>query len=220
MRATTLAAALACTLLSLAAAQDAPAPKVLFTTSITVSGTPVPLAVSEGDSPLALATAFGAKYGLPDDGVAVVTKHIMEKAGRLVKHVFFHLPFYAEVLQADGQRKSQLMNLTVYEDSSPSELAAGVAKKFALPKSGEDRLKIEVEAQMVKRIQLRIMVDLQDGLSKQALLVYRNENAAIAARRFSLQHGVSAMGQKNLEAHIMAQLDAKPPAAFADIGKK
>ena len=36
---------------------------------------------------------------------------------------------------------------------------------------------------MVKRIQLRIMVDLQDGLSKQALLVYRNENAALAARR-------------------------------------
>jgi hypothetical protein len=73
---------------------------------------------------------------------------------------------------------------------------------------------------MVKRIQLRIMVDLQDGLSKQALLVYRNENAALAARRFSIQHSVSAMGQKNLEAHIMAQLDAKPPAAFADIGKK
>ena len=148
MRAAALAAALACTLASLAAAQtvdlstsraaDAPAPRVLLTTSITVSGTAVPLAVSEGDSPLALATAFGAKYGLPDDGVAAVTKHIMEKAGRLVKHVFFHLPFYAEVLQADGQRKSQLMNLTVYEDSSPSELAAGVAQKFARPKSGED----------------------------------------------------------------------------------
>ena len=142
MRATTLAAALACTLLSLAAAQDAPAPKVLLTTSITVSGTPVPLAISEGDSPLALATAFGAKYGLPDDGVAAVTKHIMEKAGRLVKHVFFHLPFYAEVLQADGQRKSQLMNLTVYEDSSPSELAAGVAKKFNVPKTGAEFARI------------------------------------------------------------------------------
>ena len=59
---------------------------------------------------------------------------------------------------------------------------------------------------MVKRIQLRIMVDLQDGLSKQALLVYRNENAALAARRFAIQHGVSAMGQKNLEAHILAQV--------------
>ena len=66
----------------------------------------------------------------------------MEKAGKLVKHVFFYLPFYAEVLQADGQRKSQLMNLTVYEDSSPSELAAGVAKKFALPKTGAEFARI------------------------------------------------------------------------------
>ena len=76
----------------------------------------------------------------------------MEKAGGLLKHVFFHLPFYAEVLQPDGQRKSQLMNLTVYEDSSPSELAAGVATKFALPKSGEERLKIEVCLQPVPLI--------------------------------------------------------------------
>eukprot|EP01052_Picozoa_sp_SAG31_P024562 SAG31_NODE_2097_length_6453_cov_16.072867_9_plen_125_part_00 len=60
-----------------------------------------------------------------------------------------------------------MQNLTVYEDSSPTELSKLVAQKFGLPQTSADRLRIEIEAQMVKRVQLRVNVDLQDGGAKQ-----------------------------------------------------
>jgi hypothetical protein len=36
-----------------------------------------------------------------------------------------------------------------------------VAQKFKLPPSSAARIRIEIEAQMVKRVQLRVSVDLQ-----------------------------------------------------------
>ena len=41
-----------------------------------------------------------------------VAKHINAKAGNFLKRVFFYYPFYVDV-----EGKSQMMNLTVYEDS-------------------------------------------------------------------------------------------------------
>ena len=71
----------------------------------------------QGDSPSQLAVDFGKKHGLGDDGVVSVAKHITAKAGNYLKRVFFYYPFYVEV-----EGKSQMMNLTVYEDSDPAEL--------------------------------------------------------------------------------------------------
>ena len=50
-----------------------------------------------------------------------MAKHINAKAGSFLKRVFFYYPFYVEV---DG--KSQMMNLTVYEDSDAKELGQKV----------------------------------------------------------------------------------------------
>ena len=68
--------------------------------------------------------------GLGDDAVIKVAQHIIEKSGPFLKRVFFYYPFYVEV-----EGKSQMMNLTVYENSDTTELGAEVAKKFgALPR--------------------------------------------------------------------------------------
>jgi len=123
----------------------------------------------------------------------------VQKSAAYLKRIFFHLPFYVEV-----SGKSQMMNLTVYEDSDAKELALMVARKFALPTSSADRLQVEIEGQVLQRAKLRVNVDL--GGQRRTLLVKRGEDAQAAARRFGLEHGITSEGMANLAAHITAQL--------------
>lgn len=72
--------------------------------------------------------------------------------------------------------------------------------------------------QMVKRVQLRVNVDLQDGGGKTVMLVYREETAGIAARRFAVQNGLTAMGQKVRRACRRRRRQShkcKPPCFFS-----
>jgi hypothetical protein len=83
---------------------------------------------AQGDSPVALAQSFGAQHNLGADAVNSVAQHIVSKAGKFMKRVFFYFPFYVEV-----EGKSKMMNLTVYEDSDSAELGSKVAKKYGSP---------------------------------------------------------------------------------------
>jgi len=175
--------------------------QILFTTNIKVDGTEQLLVVHEGDAPAQIAEDFGAKHGLGPDGVLNVAKHIQAKAGSFLKRVFFYYPFYVEV---DG--KSQMMNLTVYEDSDPKELGQKVAEKFGLPESSAERLRVAVEDEFLQRVKLKVNVDLAETGTKKLLLVLKTDTAETAARRFAVQNGISAAGQLNLEKHIGEQL--------------
>jgi hypothetical protein len=147
-------------------------------------------AAAQGDAPAKLAEDFGAKYGLGPEGVLNVAKHIQAKAGSYLKRVFFYYPFYVEV---DG--KSQMMNLTVYEDSDAKELGDKVAEKFGLPESSAERLRVAIEDQFLQRVKLKVNVDLAESGTKKLLLVLKTDTAETAARRFAVQNGISAAGQ-------------------------
>jgi len=175
--------------------------QVLFTTTILVDEVEQLLVVHEGDAPAQIAEDFGAKHGLGPEGVLNVAKHIQAKAGSFLKRVFFYYPFYVEV---DG--KSQMMNLTVYEDSDPKELGQKVAEKFGLPESSAERLRVAVEDEFLQRVKLKVNVDLAETGQKKLLLVLKTDTAETAARRFAVQNSISAAGQLNLEKHIGEQL--------------
>lgn len=147
-------------------------------------------AYDQGDSPAQVAEEFGAKHGLGAEGVVNVAKHINAKAGNFLKRVFFYYPFYVEV-----EGKSQMMNLTVYEDSDAKELGDKVAKKFGLPESSAERLRVAVEDEFLQRVKLKVNVDLAESGEKKMLLVLKTDTAETAARRFAVQNGISAAGQ-------------------------
>ena len=145
---------------------------------------------SQGDAPAKLAEDFGEKHALGPEGVLNVAKHIQAKAGSFLKRVFFYYPFYVEV---DG--KSQLMNLTVYEDSDAKELGQKVAEKFGLPESSAERLRVAIEDEFLQRVKLKVNVDLAETGTKKLLLVLKTDTAETAARRFAVQNQISAAGQ-------------------------
>ena len=146
--------------------------------------------MAQGDSPSQLAVDFGKKHGLGDDGVVSVAKHITAKAGNYLKRVFFYYPFYVEV-----EGKSQMMNLTVYEDSDPAELGKKVAEKYGLPETSAERLRVAIQDEFLQRVKLKVNVDLAEMGIKKLMLVLRDDTAESAARRFAIQNGISAAGQ-------------------------
>ena len=146
--------------------------------------------VAQGDSPSQLAVDFGKNHGLGDDGVVSVAKHITAKAGNYLKRVFFYYPFYVEV-----EGKSQMMNLTVYEDSDPAELGKKVAEKYGLPETSAERLRVAIQDEFLQRVKLKVNVDLAEMGIKKLMLVLRDDTAESAARRFAIQNGISAAGQ-------------------------
>lgn len=174
---------------------------VLFTTHIAVDGVDQLLVVHEGDAPAQIAQDFGAKYGLDEEAVVNVAKHIQAKAGKFLKRVFFYYPFYVEI---DG--KSQMMNLTVYEDSDAKELGQKVAQKYGLPESSAERLRVAIEDEFLQRVKLKVNVDMEKTGEKKLLLVLKTDTAETAAKRFAIQNGISTAGALDLEKHIGDQL--------------
>ena len=119
-----------------------------------------------------------------------MAKHITAKAGNYLKRVFFYYPFYVEV-----EGKSQMMNLTVYEDSDPAELGKKVAEKYGLPETSAERLRVAIQDEFLQRVKLKVNVDLAEMGIKKLMLVLRDDTAESAARRFAIQNGISAAGQ-------------------------
>ncbi len=152
-----------------------------------LSATP---ARSQGDAPAQIAEEFGKKYSLGPEGIVKVARHIQAKAGSFLKRVLFYYPFYVEV---DG--KSQMMNLTVYEDSDSKELGQKVAEKYGLPESSAERLRVAIEDEFLQRVKLKVNVDIAETGQKKLLLVLKSDTAETAARRFAVQNGISAAGQ-------------------------
>lgn len=130
-----------------------------------------------------------------------MAKHIQSKAGSYLKRVFFYYPFYVDI-----EGKSQMMNLTVYEDSDAKELGQKVAEKFGLPDSSAERLRVAIEDEFLQRVKLKVNVDLAETGEKKLLLVLKNENAEQASRRFAVQNGISTAGQ--LVRHFIALIPA------------
>jgi hypothetical protein len=60
--------------------------------------------------------------------------------------------------------------------------------------------------EIAKRAQLRVNVEVPGG-SKQVLIVRKEDSADSAAKRFSIQHSLTALGQKNLQVHVQKQLN-------------
>ena len=153
----------------------------------------------QGDKPVNIAKDFGALNGLGEDAVNQISKHIVAKSGKYLKRVFFYYPLYVEI-----EGKSQMMNLTVYEDSDSKELGEEVAKKYGLPATAAERLRAGLDLEIATRAQLRVNIDLEDGGPKQILLVKAEDDADIASKRFAIQHGCVASTYAS---------DADPPIA-------
>jgi hypothetical protein len=64
---------------------------------------------------------------------------------------------------------------------------------------------MSLDKEIAARAQLRVNVDVEGG-GKQVLIVRKDDTADSAAKRFAIQHGLTALGQKNLQVHIVKQL--------------
>eukprot|EP01048_Picozoa_sp_COSAG05_P007943 COSAG05_NODE_580_length_8553_cov_197.460934_11_plen_133_part_00 len=81
-----------------------------------------------------------------------------------------------------------MLNMTVYEDSDPANLAIEAGKQFGLPPNQQGQLKVAIESQVLQRVQLRIPIDLSaNGIGKQMLLVHAWDDALKATLRFNDQ---------------------------------
>lgn len=178
----------------------------LFTVELHIDDKPMTVAVHEGDVIVDVARRIGKEQGLAADAVTTLTQMITRKAtevlgDRSVKTVFFDLPVTVET--ADGQQ--QVVVLTVYEESDPARLSAMFAEKYGLPDAAADKLQLEVIRQMEKRTKVRVEVNLPDG-STRLLTVKHDETTKSAARRFGLEHGLTAQGTDTLWSHLDRQV--------------
>jgi len=53
-----------------------------------------------------------------------------------------------------------MMNMTVYEDSDPANLAIEAGKNYGLPANQQGQLKVAIESQILQRVKLRIPIDM------------------------------------------------------------
>ena len=66
---------------------------------------------------------------------------------------------------------AQMMNMTVYEDSDPANLAIEAGKMYSLPPNQQGQLKVAIESQILQRVKLRIPIDMTaNGIGKQLLM--------------------------------------------------
>ena len=147
-----------------------------------------------------------------------------------MKRVLYYQPFIAEIEgekkvrarrppqapnRADpGARCGQMMNMTVYEDSDPANLAIEAGKNYGLPANQQGQLKVAIESQILQRVKLRIPIDMSgngtshsppslqlaahpppcsaltllawhSGIGKQLLVVQQSDDAVSAVKRFA-----------------------------------
>jgi hypothetical protein len=80
--------------------------------------------------------------------------HLKQKAAQkgLIKRVLYYQPFVAEV---GTPAEKKMLNMTVYEDSDPAQLAIEAGKQFGLPPNQQGQLKVAIESQVLQRVQVR-----------------------------------------------------------------
>ena len=120
--------------------------------------------VPQGDNPVQVARDFAVMHKLDMDGLKSVLMHLKQRAlveGHM-KRVFFQLP----VLADKGETK-QVLNLTIYEDSDPTDLSKKVGTVYGLNAGQVQKLGVTIEKEMVSRMKLRTEVDMKEYVRRQ-----------------------------------------------------
>ena len=68
-------------------------------------------------------------------------------------------------------------------------------------------MRASLDKEIASRAKLRVNVNVE-GSGKHVLIVRKEDTSDSAAKRFAIQHGLTALGQKNLQAHIVKQLNS------------
>jgi hypothetical protein len=116
---------------------------------------------------------------------------------------------------------AQMMNMTVYEDSDPANLAIEAGKMYSLPPNQQGQLKIAIESQILQRVKLRIPIDMTaNGIGKQLLLVFHSDDAVSATKRFAedmknMGITLSDAGLKQIAQGVQTQILTKAQANAA-----
>lgn len=114
-----------------------------------------------------------------------------------------------------------MMNMTVYEDSDPANLAIEAGKMYGLPPNQQGQLKVAIESQILQRVKLRIPIDMTaNGIGKQLLLVFHSDDAVSATKRFAEEMKnmgitLSDAGLKQIAQGVQTQILAKAQANAA-----
>jgi hypothetical protein len=116
---------------------------------------------------------------------------------------------------------AQMMNMTVYEDSDPANLAIEAGKMYSLPPNQQGQLKVAIESQILQRVKLRIPIDMTaNGIGKQLLLVFHSDDAVSATKRFAEEMKnmgitLSDAGLKQIAQGVQTQILTKAQANAA-----
>jgi hypothetical protein len=116
---------------------------------------------------------------------------------------------------------AQMMNMTVYEDSDPANLAIEAGKMYSLPPNQQGQLKVAIESQILQRVKLRIPIDMTaNGIGKQLLLVFHSDDAVSATKRFAedmknMGITLSDAGLKQIAQGVQTQILTKAQANAA-----
>jgi len=116
---------------------------------------------------------------------------------------------------------AQMMNMTVYEDSDPANLAIEAGKMYSLPPNQQGQLKVAIESQILQRVKLRIPIDMTaNGIGKQLLLVFHSDDAVSATKRFAEEMKnmgitLSDAGLKQIAQGVQTQILSKAQANAA-----
>ena len=79
-----------------------------------------------------------------------------------------------------------MLNLTIYEDSEPTELSKKVGAVYGLNDGQIAKLGTTIEREMVSRMKMRTEVDMsENGVGMQMLVVRSEETALSAVQRFA-----------------------------------
>ena len=111
-----------------------------------------------------VARDFAVMHKLDMDGLKSVLMHLKQRAlveGHM-KRVFFQLP----VLADKGETK-QVLNLTIYEASDPTDLSKKVGTVYGLNAGQVQKLGVTIEKEMVSRMKLRTEVDMKEYVRRQ-----------------------------------------------------
>jgi hypothetical protein len=114
-----------------------------------------------------------------------------------------------------------MMNMTVYEDSDPANLAIEAGKMYSLPPNQQGQLKVAIESQILQRVKLRIPIDMTaNGIGKQLLLVFHSDDAVSATKRFAEEMKnmgitLSDAGLKQIAQGVQTQILTKAQANAA-----
>jgi hypothetical protein len=142
--------------------------QLLFSTTVKVDEVDHQVDVRDGDNPVQVALKFANAHKIGQAGFEKVLLHLKQRAlvtGHM-KRVFFALPVRAEKDKtqqvgpqcvrtcAHGWAKripplSQVLNLTIYEDTEPEILAKKVSELYGLNAGQQAKLAATIEREMV-----------------------------------------------------------------------